>query len=73
MRPGELLSADYSFLNRELAMHYGIDGVEGNELAQGLTERNAARGLLANRFFLLHRPMGWIRRPSYEESGWRIF
>lgn len=26
------LSADYSFLNRELALHYGIEGVKGNEL-----------------------------------------
>ena len=28
----EFLDADYSFLNRELALHYGIQGVEGNEL-----------------------------------------
>ena len=25
----ELLSADYSFMNRELAAHYGISGLEG--------------------------------------------
>ena len=25
----EFLGADYTFLNRELATHYGIEGVEG--------------------------------------------
>lgn len=28
----EFLDADYSFLNRELALHYGIDDVDGSEL-----------------------------------------
>ena len=28
----EFLNADYSFLNRELALHYGIEGIEGNHL-----------------------------------------
>ena len=28
----EFLSADYAFLNRELALHYGIEGVKGNDL-----------------------------------------
>lgn len=30
--PVELIKANYSFLNRELAIHYGIDGIEGNHL-----------------------------------------
>ena len=32
LSPGEFLSADYSFLNRELARHYGLEGLEGHEL-----------------------------------------
>ena len=28
----ELLVSDYTFLNERLAKHYGIDGVEGNEM-----------------------------------------
>ena len=31
LHPVELLSADYSFINRELGEHYGISGLEGNE------------------------------------------
>ena len=27
----ELLTADYSFLNERLAMHYGIPGIYGNQ------------------------------------------
>jgi hypothetical protein len=48
----EFLAADYSFLNRELALHYGIDGVEGNEL-QRVSFRGGPRGgLLGQGAFL---------------------
>ena len=48
----EFLSADYAFLNRELAMHYGIDGVEGNELQRVSLQRGVRGGLLGQGAFL---------------------
>ena len=39
----EFLDADYSFLNRELALHYGIEGVQGNEL-QRVSLKDSRRG-----------------------------
>ena len=39
----EFLDADYSFLNRELALHYGIEGVRGNEL-QRVSLKGSRRG-----------------------------
>ena len=39
----EFLDADYSFLNRELALHYGIKGVQGNEL-QRVSLKGSRRG-----------------------------
>jgi len=39
----EFLDADYSFLNRELALHYGIEGVKGNEL-QRVSLKGSRRG-----------------------------
>ncbi|MAM45529.1 MAG: hypothetical protein CMJ91_02435 [Planctomycetes bacterium] len=39
----EFLDADYSFLNRELALHYGIEGVEGNKL-QRVSLKGSRRG-----------------------------
>ncbi len=50
--PREFLSADYSFLNRELAMHYGISGVEGNEFRQVSLEDTTRGGLLGQGSFL---------------------
>ncbi len=48
----EFLAADYSFLNRELAKHYGIDGVEGNELQQVSLPAGDRGGLLGQGAFL---------------------
>ena len=31
----DILDADYTFLNQELAQHYGIHGVTGSALAPG--------------------------------------
>ncbi len=42
----ELLDADYSFLNAELAAHYGIAGVEGAELRKTSLLGTPRRGLL---------------------------
>ncbi|MEK6235341.1 MAG: DUF1592 domain-containing protein [Planctomycetales bacterium] len=39
----EFLDADYSFLNRELALHYGVEGVQGNEL-QRVSLKGSRRG-----------------------------
>lgn len=37
----ELIDSDYTFLNEELANHYGIKGVEGSEMRKvALTDRN---------------------------------
>ena len=48
----EFLNADYSFLNRELALHYGISGVQGNQLQRvSLTDSNRG-GLLGQGAFL---------------------
>lgn len=51
-RPIELVSADYSFLNRELAMHYGIEGIEGSELQIVSLSGVPRGGLLGQSLFL---------------------
>ena len=48
----EFLAADYSFLNRELAAHYGISGVEGSELQRVSLPAEARGGLLGHGAFL---------------------
>jgi hypothetical protein len=48
----EFLDADYSFLNRELALHYGIEGVTGNELQRVSLKRSRRGGLLGQGAFL---------------------
>jgi hypothetical protein len=48
----EFLAADYSFLNRELALHYGISGVEGNELQRVSLRGGSRGGLLGQGAFL---------------------
>ena len=48
----EFLDADYSFLNRELALHYGIKGVEGNELQRVSLNGSTRGGLLGQGAFL---------------------
>ncbi|MEE2638988.1 MAG: DUF1592 domain-containing protein [Planctomycetota bacterium] len=46
------LDADFSFLNRELAEHYGIQGVEGNRLRRVSLEGSRRGGLLGQGAFL---------------------
>lgn len=48
----EFLDADYSFLNRELALHYGIEGVQGNRLQRVSLEGSKRGGLLGQGAFL---------------------
>ena len=48
----ELLSADYSFMNRELAAHYGISGLEGNEFRKGCLAGAERGGILGHGSFL---------------------
>jgi Protein of unknown function (DUF1592)/Protein of unknown function (DUF1588)/Protein of unknown function (DUF1585)/Protein of unknown function (DUF1587)/Protein of unknown function (DUF1595)/Planctomycete cytochrome C len=52
LSPREFLDADYSFLNRELALHYGIEGVEGNELQRVSLKGRRRGGLLGHGAFL---------------------
>ena len=48
----EFLDADYSFLNRELALHYGIENVHGNELQRVSLKGSKRGGLLGQGAFL---------------------
>ena len=48
----EFLNADYSFLNRELALHYGIEGIEGNHLRRVSLKGTTRGGLLGHASFL---------------------
>ena len=50
--PRELLAANYSFLNRELAEHYGMPGLEGNEFLKVSLSGNQRGGLLGHGSFL---------------------
>jgi len=52
LSPREFLAADYSFLNRELALHYGIEGVEGNALQRVSLNNRHRGGLLGHGAFL---------------------
>lgn len=52
LAPREFLDADYSFLNRELALHYGIEGVQGNELQLVALNNSRRGGLLGHGAFL---------------------
>ncbi|HWB03999.1 MAG TPA: DUF1592 domain-containing protein [Verrucomicrobiales bacterium] len=40
----ELINADYTFLNRRLAEHYGVPGVEGNDLRKVTLPPDSPRG-----------------------------
>ncbi|MEM7599953.1 MAG: DUF1592 domain-containing protein [Verrucomicrobiota bacterium] len=50
--PSEFLNANYSFLNRELARHYGIDGIEGSQLQRVSLEGTSRGGLTGQGLFL---------------------
>ncbi len=50
--PQEFLSAEYTFLNRELALHYGLPPREGVELRQVLLPKGERGGLLGHASFL---------------------
>lgn len=50
--PLEFLDADYAFLNRELALHYGIPGVNGNQLQRVSLTDGRRGGLLGQGAFL---------------------
>jgi hypothetical protein len=45
---GELLTADYTFLNERLARHYGIDGVYGSHFRRVALPNPERRGLLGH-------------------------
>lgn len=48
----EFLDADYSFLNRELALHYGIPDVQGNSLQRVSLQGSQRGGILGHGAFL---------------------
>ena len=50
--PKQFLDADYTFVNRELAAHYGLPAIEGNELRQVSTKGTVRGGLMTQGSFL---------------------
>ncbi len=50
--PREFLASDYTFLNRELALHYGLPPVEGVEMRQVSLAKGERGGLLTQASFL---------------------
>ncbi|TWT84953.1 hypothetical protein CA13_64340 [Planctomycetes bacterium CA13] len=50
--PKRFLDADYTFVNRELAAHYGLPAIEGNQLRQVSTEGTVRGGLMTHGSFL---------------------
>ena len=50
--PSEFLTADYSFLNRELGMHYGIEGLDGSHMRRVSMKGSGRRGLTGHALFL---------------------
>ena len=50
--PRELLAANYSFMNRELAEHYGMPGLEGNHFRKVILTGQKRGGLLGHGSFL---------------------
>ncbi len=53
LSPREFLSADYSFLNRELARHYGIEDIEGDHFRRVPLTGTPRGGLLGQGSFLM--------------------
>ena len=49
----ELLTADYTFLNERLAMHYGIETVKGSHFRRVALDGTARRGLLGKGAILM--------------------
>ncbi|HVQ13140.1 MAG TPA: DUF1592 domain-containing protein, partial [Vicinamibacterales bacterium] len=49
----ELLTADYTFLNERLAMHYGIESVKGANFRRVTLENESRRGLLGKGAILM--------------------
>ena len=39
-----LIDSDFTFLNRKLAEHYGIDGVKGEEMRKVMLDKDSVRG-----------------------------
>ena len=54
----ELLTADYTFLNDQLARHYGIAGVTGSQFRKVTLAENERRGLLGKGAMLLRTSYG---------------
>ncbi|MDG1895376.1 MAG: DUF1592 domain-containing protein [Fuerstiella sp.] len=50
--PKRFLDADYTFMNRELAAHYGLPAIDGNELRQVSTKGTVRGGLMTQGSFL---------------------
>jgi hypothetical protein len=67
-RPVELWSANYTFLNEQLARHYGVAGVAGPEFRRVVLSAPERAGLLGHGSVLMltskHRP-----RPRWRYTG----
>ncbi|MAT48084.1 MAG: hypothetical protein CMO35_11750 [Verrucomicrobiaceae bacterium] len=50
--PREFLAANYSFLNRELAEHYGMSGLKGNHFRKVILPHKSRGGILGHGSFL---------------------
>ena len=50
--PREFLAANYSFLNRELAEHYGMPGLKGNHFRKVILPKASRGGILGHGSFL---------------------
>lgn len=50
--PREFLAANYTFVNRELALHYGLPPVEGMQIRQVSLPKGERGGLLTQASFL---------------------
>ena len=62
--PREFLAADYTFVNRELALHYGLPPMEGVQLRQASLPKVCAAACSLRPRFSPPRPTVWTPRPS---------
>lgn len=62
----EFLDADYTFVNEELAKHYGMPGVSGGEFRKVQVDRTQRGGIFTQASFLTltSKPLGDSRRTS---------
>ena len=65
----ELLTADYTFVNERLALHYGLPSVRGSHFRRVALGETARRGLLGHGSILTVTSRPNRTSPSFEGSG----